>query len=112
MESLSPKTSTTKSVLAVLRDLSRITGRPVDVTGDVTTARMLIVSMIAEAKYEKGFTWAQCGEILGVAGSPQAVKAQVKNIARSAQGELAKRAMATPMKNPGTSACTPAGKDT
>lgn len=91
---------TERSALEIIRDLARVTGRPVSYTADPLAIRMQIVKMIAEAKDEGTLTWAQAGQILGVQGSPAAVKAVVRNIAKAAQKELAARAAVTPMTHP------------
>lgn len=105
-----------KSVHAILTDLARITGRPVNVTADPLMARMQIVAMVAEAKFEQNLTWAQVGEIIGTGPNPVLAKKAIKNIAGNAQKELAGRAMSMSMADPvkivTPSACTSAGKDT
>jgi hypothetical protein len=102
---------TEKSTAAVLSDLARITGRRLSITGDPLSARMQIVKMVAEIR-EDGYTWAQVGAILGVEASPAVIKKTVRDIARAAQGELARRVMMTPMTHPSPApACAPTEKE-
>lgn len=101
-----------KSMQMVLRDLARATGRRIDIPADVMGAQMQIISTIAAAKSEGLITWAQVGHILGVPASPKLVKKAVRDIARAAQDELARRAMATPMTSPTRApACAPDEKE-
>jgi hypothetical protein len=101
-----------KSMEAVLRDLARATGRRITITGDETNIRMQIVSVIAEAKSEGIITWAQIGQVLGVQQEPKLIKKTIRDIARAAQDELARRAMATAMTRPSPArACVPSQKE-
>jgi hypothetical protein len=97
---------------AVLRDLARATGRRITVSADETSIRMQIVSAVAQGIFEHTITWAQVGHILGTPAEPKLVKKAVRDIARTAQDELARRVMSAPMTRPSPApACAPAKKE-